>query len=227
MELVSGGYLLGRPCVRTDWHTAHLVPERTLSGSSCLTDRFPEHGVFGDYTPRNEVIDAALRDTASCPTVPLAVWARFWRLLIDDRMVYDEIFLSTDAAREVLPCLGAEAADYVLFGLSTTREHARAMVKGTLEADGHNYRHTAALAREQLPEEGEVLGWEPLGMEFSDFHSWFCNGIEREVEPWGIKPNALGFIDNFEDAKRVAAYCHEEQPEPGYWAPWRITRYQP
>jgi hypothetical protein len=70
------------------------------------------------------------------------------------------------------------------------------------------------------------LGWDVLCADYADFHSWFCNGIDH-VDAVGVGFNAHGFVDSFDDAQRVADYCNvpENGAEPGYWAPWRITRY--
>lgn len=222
-RLVSGGYLLGKPSVRGDWHTAHLVPERILSASGCLTDRFPDFELFGGTGPEDEAFALRHLDQPCNPNELPTLRARLWKMVREGRLEYAEIFLSVAAAREVLPCLGTRAEEYTLFGISTTPKHARAMIDAE---QGKTYCHTAVLAREMGPEDGEILGWEPLGTDFSDFHSWYCCGIERHAEEaFGIRPNSHGFIDTLADAERVAAYCNETQPEPGYWAPWRITRY--
>jgi hypothetical protein len=221
-KLVNGGYLLGKPSVRSEWHTAHLVPKRVLSASSCLTDFVPESELSG-CVPDSPELMAALRAEFQLTDGQISlVRSELLRMAQAGEFEYPRTFLTSDAARRFLPLLGQGGDGLLLFGISTTPANARAMIDD--EAD-HTYCHTAVLARGLAPEDGEALGWEPLGTDYCGFHSWYCCGIERVAEGWGITPNAHGFIDAFEDAERVAAYCNEGHGEPGYWAPWRITHY--
>ena len=44
----------------------------------------------------------------------------------------------------------------------------------------------------------------------------------------GIRPNAHGLIETYEDALRVDAWMqeHPEKAEPGPYYPWLIARYR-
>jgi hypothetical protein len=83
-----------------------------------------------------------------------------------------------------------------------------------------------ALSNRADPEPGGmILGWEVLCYVYGAFHSWLCNGLERDVaERLGIRPNSVGFIDNAEDALQASEYCSRDElrAATGFWAPWRV-----
>ena len=77
-----------------------------------------------------------------------------------------------------------------------------------------------------LAENGVPLGYEPLGFEGTCFHSWLCHYAPDEVHKrFGIRPNRLGLIDNFEDARQVNEYLLETGAEPAIWEPWLLIDY--
>ena len=66
-----------------------------------------------------------------------------------------------------------------------------------------------------------------LGFDVGLFHSWICNGLERDAaDDLGIRPNQHGFITTFEEAERVARWANDDEgTEPVDWRPWAISRY--
>ncbi len=222
MKLVSGGYLLAKPSARTACHQAHLVPAKILSASSCLSEHVPGFDLYGGAGYPDEAVVAEYPNRFETADDLIATREFLMTLLRDGQLEYPSVFVSVDAAREFARRLKPEDEPLVLFGISTAKEHADALLHNVA-----NFCSCVAVLRRNLPpERGEVLGWEVLGDDYGHFHSWFCNSIEITAERWGIKPNANGFLDFLEEAERVASYCNQpDTAEPGYWAPWQITRY--
>jgi hypothetical protein len=82
--------------------------------------------------------------------------------------------------------------------------------------------------RSALEPGASELGWEILCYDHGGFHSWLCNGLEKEVARMcGIRPGPAGFVVEADDAATAAEYCGREEvgAEPGFWAPWLITEY--
>ena len=67
--------------------------------------------------------------------------------------------------------------------------------------------------RTPLSQNGISLGFEIVGSEPYGFsHSWLCSYIHRDMHDlYGIKPNQYGFIDTFDDAKKVYDWIAEDE----------------
>ena len=73
---------------------------------------------------------------------------------------------------------------------------------------------------------GEVLGYEPLGYDGTQFHSWLCHDAPKEAsEKFNIRPNQHGFISTLNDAKFVTEHLIATGAERAIWEPWLVLRY--
>ena len=75
---------------------------------------------------------------------------------------------------------------------------------------------------------GCLLGFDVLGYEACQFHSWLCGlGVEEIFEQVKVKPGELGLFAKAQEAEDVAAYCNREDvaTEPVLWRSWMIVGY--
>ena len=216
--LISGGYCLARPTHRLDWLLPAL-PEFVLSGSGCLTEYVDDNALTG-CMPHTEggVREMAEQLGRSAEDVR-SIQDLFVSMCVAGEFEYPRYFTTPAAARRLVPLLGRWTSGLTLVGMSTLPGDAAAIISGL----NSQRTYEAVLARNQPPEPGEVLGWDVLGTDYSDFHSWFCGGADKSIP---VSVNAHGFIDSLADAQRVADYCNiPNNAEPGHWAPWQIRRY--
>ena len=83
-----------------------------------------------------------------------------------------------------------------------------------------------ALKLKELPERGEILGFDIICLDFNIDHSWHCSALAVDaVQKFNFYPNQFGLIDNKADADKLAEYADEIQPEHGVWLPVLVTRY--
>jgi hypothetical protein len=147
----------------------------------------------------------------------------------DGRLGWPNVFTSVDAAGEALGRFVPGATDLAVLGIGLHRGFV-----GELLLDAENLADQSsgiceALQRSEPPAPGgTALGYEVLGHEYGSFHSWLCNGLERDV--WaqlGIRPGPTGFIESTVDAVKASAFCNRDDvgSEPVLWAPWLIVRY--
>ncbi|WP_129838060.1 hypothetical protein [Streptomyces sp. RFCAC02] len=75
-----------------------------------------------------------------------------------------------------------------------------------------------------MPGDARLLGFEVVGLGWalSEFHSWLCHSYEREVwETLGIRPNAVGLLDTYEQASAIVTWMEDQPPdkapEPMFW----------
>jgi hypothetical protein len=85
----------------------------------------------------------------------------------------------------------------------------------------------ATSARRAPPGDGSQRGFEVLGYEYGAFHSFICNGLEREYALLGMQLNKCGLFDGLADAERAAEFTNLESTgaEPVPWDAWRIDEY--
>lgn len=85
------------------------------------------------------------------------------------------------------------------------------------------------LGHERDEPTGQFLGYEVLGYENGMFHSYLCNGLERDfAEEFSFKLNNHGFVSTLEEAERYCTYSNQEhiETEPVLWLPWAIYKVE-
>ncbi len=74
----------------------------------------------------------------------------------------------------------------------------------------------------------KMLGYEVLGFENGTFHSYLCNGLEKDYKKhFSFTLNENGFISSLEEGARFCDYSNDEGvgTEPVLWLPWAIFEY--
>lgn len=224
----SGGYLLAKAQERWDYLSPDLIPDTLVSASRCIVWHVPdawalEWASYEEEERRAEALGFGIVPEA-LPEVMEWTTARFDEGDIRWPGVFRTVPAATQFADSFLPL----QEDTSLIGMGLAEDLVEEFLSG--EAPGGTSSGSGELVRqhEGLQEDGEVLGYEVLDSEFGSFHSWLCNGLERDVsEALGIRPNDNGFIENAEEARSCAEYAAREEveAEPVDWLPWLIVRY--
>lgn len=105
-------------------------------------------------------------------------------------------------------------------------EEALAELKPAHE-DGESgiYRNLKAGIADENP--SRSLGYEILCWDMGGFHSFICNGLEKDYEEkLQLKFNANGFFDDPDSALKTVEYTRRDEvgAEPGFWAPFRLNQ---
>jgi len=234
MDLISGGYFLIKPKPRDSRHPAHLVRDPIISASDSLQNgRLPDFEWFSDKGDRKWLMETAPRlGLTEAEGDRIQAWCEAGYRAKPPKVRWPTVFASIDALRELVSVIGRVPAGFIAIGIALPRRLAPRMLTSPDKTDETEV--CGQLEAALLPAPGLDLGWEVLcrwvigdHTNFLGFHSWLCNGIETEAEKdFGIVPNERGFIEKFEDAKRIAEHCDRIQPEPGVWLPWMITQYE-
>jgi len=75
---------------------------------------------------------------------------------------------------------------------------------------------------------GALLGYELLGWDVTNFHSWICNLPSTSFADLQWRPNSLGFIQRADEAYLLAARANELTEtggEPVTWFPGAVLDY--
>ena len=153
------------------------------------------------------------------------------------QLLWPNVLVSLATARELLERFMPDRQDLRLLGIALAEQHVPTFLaslapdcpSGACPRIGLPGVCQALERTEALPDGGEVLGFEILGMaDAPPFHSWLCNGLhELTAKELGIRPNARGFIDGQADVEKVAEFCNRPDTpgEPTSWGAWRIVEY--
>jgi hypothetical protein len=203
-QFYSAGYFLIRGS-HPGWEQLDrdLLPEKliSLSGHIC-----PHLEVFWGWLPGNR--DAALK--FGIPEARLEEFLDWCReeYLSDMDMV--SMFYSSEAARRFIQRFDLSTEDLHIIGVGIhhTLEEKNWREPGEDEVLGVEKRIEQHLP---LEEGGQILGFEVVTYEYHDFAcSWLCSYAHRDIyKHYGIRPNAYGIIDRFEDAMKVYEWIED------------------
>lgn len=75
---------------------------------------------------------------------------------------------------------------------------------------------------------GDFLGYDILGWDWSGFHSYLCNGLHKDISnKYNLEINDFGLIQNpYSQVKEFAEYI-EDKGEPVNWLPFAIYAHTP
>jgi hypothetical protein len=229
-RFIAGGYVLLSPADRPSWMDASLVPPIVVSASGCICKTVPDIWAYDgadDQSLRSRVEAAGSLGVPKDVFRKVVKWcnAAFFKKLI----AWPHVFVTVDTAYEFVHKFVRGETGLRIVGLGIHKDHAREFLDEALETDPSEVNLAYILRQDRgLADGGHVLGFEVLGFDRNDFHSWLCNGLEGEVAAaLGVKPGPHGPIVSEHAAESVAKYCNREdlETEPVYWHPWALLNY--
>lgn len=235
---ISGGYYLTRRVPRRENMRPELMPEQVLSASGCVCDFFPNTWAIAWTTDSVEERSAQAAqfglDEAQLPGVIEWATAGF-----GEEFGWPNAFYSLDAARAAQARFLQGSRDVVLFGLGLQAAHAERFVEYTRPEPpkpgcapvGVTGIVQCVSAGRRIEPGGARGGFELIATYLFGALScsWLCNGLEAVfAERAGVRPNAHGFIETFDQAERCRELIEREEvpAEPGLWLPWLVTIYE-
>jgi len=227
MEIECGGYFLARAVQRPACFSADLMPAEILSLSDCIADLIPGTWTIEGVNPSSRDHESGVVKLRLASGTLASLRSYVTPRLEDGSIGWPNVFFTVADAQEFASRFLVELPEVRLLGAGL---HANAVDRFLAEeASEPRQGIYRALSNRADPEPGGmILGWEVLCYVYGTFHSWLCNGLERDVaERLGIRPNAVGFIDNAEEAMQASEYCSRDEvrAEAGFWAPWRVVEY--
>lgn len=228
-EYISGGYFLTKPFLRAECMSVELVPERVLTLSTCLTERFPDGWPTPGFDLTRDERRSKVQDLGISPdrADEVAEWAKLHPP--DPPSIWPYAFVSVETAREFARTFIEDAGYMVLVGPALREDLADVFLAEAGEQYGGNTSELVEAVRQRRPPApgGQSTGFEVICDGIADDHSLLCNALEVDIDrEFGIRLNQCGLIDTFEEAKRVADWASlDEACESGLWLPWLIARY--
>jgi len=226
-QYIAGGYILTRRVARPAY-VAEFLPQRVLSASACICPSLPDNWSLlwksidaADREQEASEWGADLRDLDEWATQELAGGGIGWPNVIAT-LPGAQAF-----ARRILPA----PSEVVLLGVGLHESLVEQFELETTPRAGQAEPGVRSVLarREPLHAPGRRLGHEVLCYDWSAFHSWLCNGLEKSLAKLGTATNGEGFIDDHSAAVAAAEYCARDDvgAEPGPWLPWLLVEYSP
>ncbi|WP_456363492.1 hypothetical protein [Priestia aryabhattai] len=231
MKFISGGYYIVTPEERVDYMDKNVIPQTILSLSECICDFHPEINVIwgGSTDKKNKYIQRL--DISRNTYERLEKW-------IDEKFdagafAYPQVFTSVEVAREFADKFLSGISNVHIIGIGLPEAHLRDFyeyenLEGPKEEqNGVEKLITSGSMVEQ--KKSRFLGYEVLGYESGGFHSYLCNGLEKDFnQHFHFSLNNNGFIDSLEEANRYCKYSNQQEigTEPVNWFPWAVFEYE-
>ncbi|MBE6753395.1 MAG: hypothetical protein E7559_03425 [Ruminococcaceae bacterium] len=205
------GYYIADIVKKPDFCT--LPCSLLLSVSPCMSNQHPELSCCyfeNDPKERQEYQQRLGMDDAQFSRLCSEVT----RLFDDEALDIDGRFLSLSDAVQFYECHISGRIDARVVCIACTEECMR-----TLSDEGGFHLSIGGIA-DTVPENAQPLGCEILGADFGSFHSWLCNGLERNIaQSFPLRVSEYGLILNpFEEAMGFAESI-QGKGEPITWLP--------
>ncbi|WP_233550625.1 hypothetical protein [Exiguobacterium sp. RIT452] len=232
MNYISAGYFLVMPTPRKDYMDEKIVPETVLSVSSCLCKQYPDTSILWG---NSEVKKARYMDQLglSLNTVQLfEQWIEEHRNTGD--VLFPQVFSSLHSAQDFLNRFLIQHPGIRIISIGLPERYKSDFLEDIELFSSKNpepYGVEKMLLQHHPPEKdgAKKVGYEVLGFDSGSFHSYLCNGLERDFrQHFNFSPNRFGLIDSIEEADRYSDYCNAlgEETESVLWLPWGIFEHK-
>ncbi len=229
-EYLLGGYFLCETYPAGNAAEASDSSGAVVSVSGCLCQTIPDSWAFrwADCEESDRVVQAGRFGLSQNALRRLMDWVEehFGRDL-----GWPDVFFSREAAKAFADEFLSDKKRAMLLGIGLPVSLAAGFLEETAPRKTDMVSGICTLIEQGrlLSREGEIMGYEVLGLETDLMHSWMCHsefGMET-VERLGISVGAHGLLTSESDAAAVArAYNEGPGTEPVWWAPWLLARYE-
>jgi len=230
VKVISGGYCIITPVVRPDYMDKQLIPDTILSASDCICDFHPEINVLWGRSKeaKHKYIQRLNISQSTYEEIENWVGDKFEGGIF----AYPQVFTTIELAKEFLYKYLCHISDSRIIGIGLPEKYVDEFIEyeEPLNAPENQYGIEKLLLK-RLPieeKDSKFMGYEILGYEYGAFHSYLCNGLEKDFnEHFKFTLNQNGFIPSLEDAARYCEYSNNEDvgTEPVLWLPWAIYEY--
>ena len=232
MHYLSAGYYLILPTSRKEYMDKVIVPESVLSVSECICTHYPDISIlWGNVEVKKDRYMEQLGLSLNTFQL-LEQWIEEHRKTGD--MLFLQVFSNLNAAQMFVNHFLNHLPDIRIISIGLPEQYKVDFLEDVAAYSSKNpepYGVEKILQR-QLPvnmEGAQIIGYEVLGFDSGSFHSYLCNGLERDFSHhFNFSLNSHGLIHTFEEADRYSDYCNElgEATEAVLWLPWAIFEYE-
>ncbi len=221
------------PTPRKDYMDEKIVPETVLSVSGCLCKQYPDTSILWG---NSEVKKERYMDQLG---LSLNTFQLFEHWIEEHRntgdVLFPQVFSDLHSAGDFLNRFLIQIPDIRIISIGLPERYKSDFLEDIELFSSKNpepYGVEKMLLQHHPPEKdgAKKVGYEVLGFDSGSFHSYLCNGLERDFrQHFNFSPNRYGLIDSIEEADRYSDYCNElgeEETESVLWFPWAIFEHK-
>jgi len=231
MEFISGGYYIIAPTIRQEFMDKEIIPDKIISVSECICDFYPEINVFWGGSKENKLKYIKDLNISVDKYKEMEKWIKDKSDL--KQFEYPQIFPSLNLTKEFFNKFLNHINDLKIIGIGLPNNYLESFLdeegtknKSTEERSGIE---NVLIKKEFINSQtGSIKGYEILGYETNTFHSYLCNGLEKDFKnQYVFSLNENGFIKSLTEAERYCDIANDEDlgTEPVFWLPWAIFEY--
>ena len=232
MSYLSAGYYLILPTPRKEYMDRAVVPESVLSVSECICTHYPDISIlWGNSELKKDRYMEQLGLSLTTFQI-LEQWIEEHRKTGD--MLFPQVFSNSNAAQTFVDRFLNHLPDIRIISIGLPEQYKVDFLEDVAAFSSQNpepYGVEKMVSQHISPDTdgAKKIGYEVLGFDSGLFHSYLCNGLERDFDhQLNTSLNSHGLIHTFEKADRYSDYCNElgEATEAVLWLPWAIIEYE-
>lgn len=232
MHYLSAGYYLILPTPRKEYMDKAVVHESVLSVSECICTHYPDISIlWGNSEVKKDRYMEQLGLSLTTFQL-LEQWIEEHRKTGD--MLFPQVFSNLNAAQTFVDRFLNQLPDIRIISIGLPEQYKVDFLEDIAAFSSQNpepYAVEKMVSQHLSPDTdgAKKIGYEVLGFDSGSFHSYVCNGLERDFSHYfNFSLNSHGLIHTFEEADRYSDYCNElgEATEAVLWLPWAIFEYK-
>jgi len=188
MKYISAGFYILSPVGRASYMDKELLPEKIVSLSNCICEFHPNINILwgGSHLNKQNYSNKLHLSKDSFDEMEKWVLHQFEK----DMFLYSNIFTTVNLARDFSGVFLNELDERMIIEIGLPES----FVDGFLEdVDTYSKSNKVGLGIDKLlinktpiDVEANSLGYEVVGFEEGKFHSYICNGLEKDYDDHNI-----------------------------------------
>lgn len=228
MDFYFGGYHLIEGAVRSEWMAQDLLPQKIYTPFSCICEQHPDYIALPWVTASEESHKTYREKLQLSEEEYLEMQIYVEEAFNKEEYGWFSIFLDLNAARGFAQRFLRKIPNIKLMVLGVSNEFRQFLLQEYKPKNNQGVfgMYLALKSGQVIDIHTGFRGFEVLGWNYFEFHSFICNSLERNfVHELDITLNKNGLIDNWQDASRAANYTNDADTgaEPVVWSPWAIV----
>lgn len=232
MSYLSAGYYLILPTPRKEYMDKAVVHESILSVSECICTHYPDISILWGNSELKK--DRYMEQLGLSLTTfqLLEQWIEEHRKTGD--MLFPQVFSNLNAAQTFVDRFLNHLPVIRIISIGLPEQFKVDFLEDVAAFSSKNsepYGVEKMVSQHLSPDTdgAKKIGYEVLGFDSGSFHSYLCNGLERDFSyHFNFSLNIHGLIHTFEEADRYSDYCNElgGATEAVLWLPLAIFEYE-
>lgn len=230
-QFYCGGYFLAKRVHSLDKEVPFdEMPSSFISLSRCLTVILPDTWAIDWVVFDEKERKRKAREFGLSPYAMIKMIETVTRLFESDSIGWPGLFNDLDDCISLADKHFDNSEDIEVLGIGVHKSLSQKLISYEENSDYSSKNGIPSLvaSKKALDQSGIKMGYEILGYDCGDFHSWICNSLQKDASlKFGIKVNDSGLVDNYKQALELSDYISLKGTgaEPGLWLPWAIVSY--